>query len=202
MPWNIQSRVENRQDHESKCLQFNFGINLSSENTFTRQPCEQKSKSFICEHHTYADVCSKDNNNHKAVPNDLFIENEARFTWHAARSECRNRGAGWDLVIIESQSKLDLITNLTDCGTTYWTGQTDRNGYIVGVNGEHIKFANWDTHQNMLNPGSNDAIGNESCIRLRGDKINDVDCDKLSKVRIYGRSECRLIGSQLKLWQQ
>lgn len=120
-------------------------------------------------------------NEQKSVPNDLFINNEARLNWHMARLECVNRGVGWDLVIIESKSKLDFITNLTDCGTTYWTGQTDRNGYLVGVNEEHVKFANWDTHQNMLNPGSNNALGTESCVRLRGNQINDADCDQLSK---------------------
>lgn len=119
VPWNIQSRVQNRNELESKCLQLNIGVNSPPENTFTRQPCQQKSKSFICEHHSYAGVCSNDSNNEKSVPNDLFIHNEAKLNWHMARLECRNKGAGWDLVIIESQSKLDFITNWTDCGTTY-----------------------------------------------------------------------------------
>ena len=119
MPWNIQSRVQNKREVESKCLQFIFGINATSENTFLRQPCQKKSKSFICEHHTYADVCPSDSKNEKSVPNDLFINNEARLNWHMARLECKNRGPGWDLAIIESQSKLDFITNLTDCGTAY-----------------------------------------------------------------------------------
>ena len=119
MPWNIQSRVENKREVESKCLQFIFSINATSENTFLRQPCQKKSKAFICEHHTYADVCPSDSNNEKSVPNDLFINNEARLNWHMARMECKNRGPGWDLAIIESQSKLDFITNLTDCGTAY-----------------------------------------------------------------------------------
>ena len=55
----------------------------------------------------------------KQVPSHLFIENEARLNWTMARVECRNRGDGWDLALIQSQTKLDLITNLTDCGSTY-----------------------------------------------------------------------------------
>ena len=38
----------------------------------------------------------------------------------------------------------------------------------------------------MLNPGSNNAVGTESCVRLRGKKINDADCFQESKVRISG----------------
>lgn len=38
----------------------------------------------------------------------------------------------------------------------------------------------------MLNPGSNNAVGTESCVRLRGDKINDADCFQESKVWISG----------------
>ena len=38
----------------------------------------------------------------------------------------------------------------------------------------------------MLNPGSNNALGTESCVRLRGNKINDADCFQESKAGISG----------------
>ena len=38
----------------------------------------------------------------------------------------------------------------------------------------------------MLNPGSNNAVGTESCVRLRGKKINDADCFQESKAGISG----------------
>ena len=38
----------------------------------------------------------------------------------------------------------------------------------------------------MLNPGSNNALGTESCVRLRGNKINDADCFQQSKAGISG----------------
>ena len=31
-------------------------------------------------------------------------------------------------------------------------------------------------HTNILNPGSNDQVGVENCVRLRGNVINDAIC--------------------------
>jgi len=55
-------------------------------------------------------------------------------------------------------------------------GQIDQEGVLVSVNGDPVPFAPWDMHTNVLNPGSNDQIGVENCVRLRGDVINDALC--------------------------
>ena len=62
---------------------------------------------------------------------------------------------GWDLAIINDQEELDAIVEMTNCAeNAFWLGQIDQQGVLVDVNGEEVKFAPWDMHTNIRNPGT------------------------------------------------
>ena len=81
------------------------------------------------------------------------------------------------MAVIDNQQELDHLVTLTNCAdNAFWLGQIDQEGVLVDVHGEPVTFTPWDMHTNVLNPGSNDQIGVENCIRLRGNVINDALC--------------------------
>ena len=81
------------------------------------------------------------------------------------------------MAIIDNQEELDHLVKATNCApNAFWLGEIDQQGVLTGVDGEVVTFAPWDMHTNILNPGSNDQVGIENCVRLRGDVINDAIC--------------------------
>ena len=62
--------------------------------------------------------------------------------------KCQAYGKGWDLAVIESAEEMSLIdSKITDGCAPYWTGMTEENGTLFGLDGKtKIKFAPWDGH--------------------------------------------------------
>ena len=58
------------------------------------------------------------------------------------------------MAVINNQEELDAIVEMTNCAeNAFWLGQIDQQGVLVDVNGEEVKFAPWDMHTNIRNPG-------------------------------------------------
>ena len=104
-----------------------------------------------------------------------IVNLNASLTWDDARKSCQNVGADWDLAILNNQAELDKIVKIMNCPeVSVWIGETDRNGHLVGVDGKIVDFEPWDMHSNIIQPGANDAMGIENCIKLRGNVIGKV----------------------------
>jgi hypothetical protein len=65
-------------------------------------------------------------------------------SWTVSRTNCRDRGPGWDLVSIGSQAENDFVTSMVS-GSQTWIGanDSDAEGTWVWSNGEATTYENW-----------------------------------------------------------
>jgi hypothetical protein len=92
------------------------------------------------------------------------------FGWEQARQVCRNNGAGWDLVDIQSPEENAFVLGLiTQQG---WIGANDllQEGSFRWLEGPALDYANW-------NSGEPNDLNGEDCAEMRTNGTwNDLPC--------------------------
>lgn len=104
-----------------------------------------------------------------------YYLNTESTDWRAARDACRARGAGWDLVKIESRAENDFVASLilSDNGT--WIGANDRppaaENAFVWADGQPATFTSWSEGE----PNNTD---DEDCAEMYPSvgNWNDANC--------------------------
>jgi Lectin C-type domain len=116
-----------------------------------------------------------------------YVRVAAPLTWDAARTNCQQRGFGWDLTSIRSASDSAFVSTLLDDET--WVGGSDEeaeetwawvdDGFQFwrggGLDGQPLNgaFVNW------FDDEPNGASGSD-CLRLLGDsRWADLECTEL-----------------------
>jgi lectin-like protein len=107
-----------------------------------------------------------------------FVSNQAQ-TWDAARASCRERGADWDLVSLNSPAENTWVRAQTNASDDVWIGLNDKSteGDHVWSNGSCRSFTNWDT--STAQPDNNPP-GSEQCTRMTaaaGERWEDKACN-------------------------
>lgn len=95
-------------------------------------------------------------------------------TWDDAQNRCRGRGAGWDLVSLNSPAENTWVRSLTDRGRDVQIGLTDAavEGDFRWTNGSCMAYQNWASAQ-----PDNTPPGSEQCARMTA-TANDAWEDK------------------------
>lgn len=107
-----------------------------------------------------------------------FFANDVQ-TWDGAQDRCRNRGAGWDLVALNSPAENAWVRSGTAPLQDVQIGYNDKliDGVHVWSNGTCSSWINWDT--DSLQP--NDFLpGGEQCVRMTafsGAQWEDKPCN-------------------------
>lgn len=95
-----------------------------------------------------------------------YYRQTANQSWSAARAACQSRGAGWDLVTIDSSTENALVDSQISSGT--WLGYS-RNGGSWSWSGGTSSFTRWY-------PGEPNGSG--SCARILTDgRWYDTNCN-------------------------
>ena len=132
---------------------------------------------FVCEKHNTIEYCQPGK-----VPDmsDTYkVVTGAGLNWDDSRAACQAVGDGWDLVVINDQDEHDVITEQINCANNaFWVGHKEANGQMYDLDGNQVFMDNWDNHSNVLNPEANNQQGDEQCVRIRGDVMNDALCDR------------------------
>ena len=69
------------------------------------------------------------------VDNRYYISEAGDSDWDGARSQCRSRGAGWDLAVIDDKREHQKILQMTNCADyAFWVGATEQNGLVYDIN--------------------------------------------------------------------
>jgi len=103
----------------------------------------------------------------------VLPEADSGNSWGAAQQLCREKGAYWDLLIVDNQEEHNRIMELTNCAT---------NGFWVGTSKE-FPGADFQTvlkdepdFLNKWKSGQPSALDKELCVRMRLGKYNDANC--------------------------
>ncbi|XP_016951663.1 CD209 antigen-like protein B [Drosophila biarmipes] len=102
----------------------------------------------------------------------FHIENNYKLNWISAAATCRKMG-GYLASIRDHQELNALLAKLRG---VYWTGTNDREneGHFVSEASGKTPFLKW-------RPGEpNDFRGNEDCVEIIEEVMNDTDCAKAS----------------------
>jgi hypothetical protein len=86
-------------------------------------------------------------------------------TWDDAQDRCRARGAGWDLVALNSEAENAWVRTQTDPAQDIQIGLNDKDveGGHVWSNGSCFGFDGWDSPTGQPN---NTPPGSEQCVRM------------------------------------
>lgn len=107
-----------------------------------------------------------------------FFSNDVE-TWDAAQDRCRGRGAGWDLVALNSPAEQAWVASLGDPSRDTQIGFNDKDieGDHVWSNGSCRVYSNWDASSAQPN---NTPPGSEQCARMTsaaGGAWEDTACN-------------------------
>jgi hypothetical protein len=86
-------------------------------------------------------------------------------TWDGAQDRCRERGAGWDLVALNSPAEDSWVRSLSDPAQDLQIGLNDKDteSSHVWSNGSCRAYDHWDT---LTSQPNNTPPGSEQCVRM------------------------------------
>lgn len=183
VPWGLQWGATEPNDNQGRedCVrmdkfgEFNDAI---CKKTWTGAERDNLAMGMICEKHAHVDKCIAKPS--EELPEDAryFIGEAGEFDWESSRSNCIAKGAGWDLAVVDDIKEHQKLVAMTNCvENAFWLGMKETNNNLVDLNGNRVLFTPWDTHSNPSNPEPNDHTGDEECVRMRGNVINDAKCE-------------------------
>lgn len=111
--------------------------------------------------------------------NSCYFFSREVATWDEAQERCQSRGAGWDLVALNSPAENTWVRGETDENLDVQIGLNDKasEGDHVWSNGSCRAFTNWDLATAQPN---NVPLGSEQCARMTadsGDAWEDTTCN-------------------------
>jgi len=138
---------------------------------------------FICENHNFYEDCAiAANTNHE----NYFVGLRKGLNWDDSRNACQSKGAGWDLAVPNSDAEFQTLVDIAKCdegrfwlGVKFTSANTDpfsEAGKVDAVDDSSDVVLKWDKHSKWTEPWpKNDKT--ERCVRMRGNLVNDKDCD-------------------------
>src|SRR6185436_10458922 len=111
--------------------------------------------------------------------NSCYFYSRDPETWERAETLCERRGAGWNLVALNSPAENTWVRSSTDPSRDVQIGLNDQTteGDHVWSNGTCRKWTNWDA--TSLQP-NNSPPGSEQCARMTStsrESWEDTDCN-------------------------